>query len=851
MSPVFREQEPSSDSVAEERQFGPPSTLARLISFLLARRYFIMQYGDPVPQTGGPYVILANHTSLIDPLIVYLRFAHLHPRPVLDESSYRRFWRLARLFDPIVVPDLSKGGDPALLEQAVGQVVDSLAEGRNVLMWPSGRLQKEGRDALRGRSGVWRVMKAMEERALSRPEMVLVRTEGLWGSRFSLYHEDDVPNKLKKTLCRVLPPFLLFGLVLPRRRVRLMLRCHRPSETDCSSVERLNSIIAAWFAAGNQNAVLVPVIPGMHLPRLPVIRQREEASELDLGPALELLAPYGAEAGTKRTARLAEDLGIDSLAMVQLILQIEKLCAYAPAPLELQTVGDVALVLINRASTALPSVLAEVEAAAIRIPPLAPVHEIFSRRGDVTDITLGAHFPRSGLMAYAKAVATLVRGLPCRRLGIALPPGAAAMVAFAGCLGAGRTPVMLDYTADQAQLALCADSASISHVLTSRRMYGRGRPPKTTAVYLEDLNISKLGRKALASIFGFDWYGALDATAAILFTSGAEGQPKAVPLTHRNLVSNLRALLSVCTGEPLGIRRMSLLCCLPAFHSLGFLSNILLPLVCGVPCVCVADASNAASLAKIALAYKTTLFVGTPTLLRGMLLAEQQALPFKHVMLGMESCPQETRELFAARCPGAKLVEGYGLTECSPVVSLNAEGLEGSVGRVLPGLEYIIRERQLYVRGESVFPGYLDGSKPFVSLGASPYDDWFPTGDFFREEKDALYFEGRASRFVKRKDKECSLDALEAALGEIFEAETARPPGRIAVVAAPDGKIYAVGKALGRIDKLRRALRKAGFEEECLIDAVFDGEVPLLANGKADLQRLCGQIAAASGTGPV
>jgi len=744
MPPVSRTPELSQDTPSDPLLLAPASRAIRWLSFLLGRRYFITPYGDPIPQDGGPYLILANHPALIDPLIVYAHFAHLHPRPVMDEQVFNRFRHVAKRCDPIIVPDLSQGGDPAAVEQVVNQAADGLAQGRSVLMWPGGRLQRDGYDVLKGKSGVWRIMKAMEQRGLERPELILVRTEGLWGSRFSRYLDADEHMDVVSTLLKLLPPFLCFGPFLPRRRVRLMLRRHTPSAADCVSVDRINAIISAWFRAGNQNAVLVPVVPGITPVRLPVVSASDEAPpDVDTAQALDLLAPYGAAPGMGGETRLLEDLGIDSLTMVQVILRIEAACGYAPAPVELGTVADVALLLLNKTRPASLPALAEVDAAPIRIPPLAPIHELFSRRGDVTDLTLGAHYPRSALMGYAKAVSILLHDLPCRRLGIALPAGAAAMAAFAGCLGAGRTPVMLNYSMDAARLEHCARQTGVTHVLTSRRMYGRGMPPGAEAVYLEDVDTSRLGRKAFASIFGFDWFGDLNAAAVILFTSGSEGLPKAVPLTHRNLMSNLRALLSVCMGEPLHLKRMSLLCCLPSFHSLGFLSNMLLPLVCGVPSVCIADPANAPALARAAVAYKTSMFVGTPGFLHGMLQAVQEPLPFKQVMVGAESCTQATRELFAERCPEGRLIEGYGVTECSPVISLNVQGSPGSVGRALPGLECRICEGQLYVRGESVFSGYLDGPDPRVRISASAHADWYPTGDLFREDMGALYFLGR------------------------------------------------------------------------------------------------------------
>ncbi|MCL2124049.1 MAG: 1-acyl-sn-glycerol-3-phosphate acyltransferase, partial [Desulfovibrionaceae bacterium] len=508
MSSVSPVPEASQDTPPEPPLFKRSSRAIRWISFLLGRRYFVTPYGDPIPQDEGAYLILANHPALIDPVIVYTHFAHLRPRPVMDENVFKRFRHMAKHVDPIVVPDLSKGGDPAAVAQVVSQAVESLAQGRSVLMWPGGRLQHDGRDVLKGKSGVWRIMKAMESRGLERPELILVRTEGLWGSRFSRYLDADERMDIVRTLLKLLPPFLLFGPFLPRRRVRLMLRRHIPSAGDCVSVERMNAIISAWFLAGNQNAILVPVVPGIMPVRLPVVSESDEAPpDVDLAPALALLEPYGAVPGMGGETRLPEDLGVDSLAMVQLILQIESACGYAPAPAELRTVADVALLLLNKTHPASLPVLAEVEAAPIRIPPLVPVHEVFSRRGDVTDVTLGAHFPRSALMGYAKAVSTLLHDLPCHAVGIALPAGAAAMAAFAGCLGAGRTPVMLNYSMGAAQLAHCARLAGVTHVLTSRRMYGRGVPPGAKTAYLEDMDTSRLGRTAFASIFGFDWSG--------------------------------------------------------------------------------------------------------------------------------------------------------------------------------------------------------------------------------------------------------------------------------------------------------------------------------------------------------
>ena len=823
----------------------PASRLIRRLSFLLRRRYFIRTYGDPVPADAEPRLILANHPSLIAPLIVYSIFAHLAPRPLMDEEVFKRFGRFAKYFDPIIVPDLSRGGDPAQLEQAIENAVNTLLEGRSVLMWPTGRLQRDGRDVPTRKSGAWRIVRAVKAKRANGPEMLLVRTEGLWGSRFSL-HLDREQSGLVRKLMKLLPAFLLFGPVLPRRQVRLMLRRHMPSPADCASMERFNAIISAWFMAGNHNIALVPVVPFIRPLPLPQAEKAERPPpDVDIASALELLAPYGASPFTNGKTRL-EELGMDSLAVVRLILTIESLYGYAPAPVELQTVADVALALLH-GSDPEPPALERVEPAPLRLPPLAPVQELFSRRGDIRDITLNTHFPRGTLMAYAEAVSLLTRDLPGRNLGIALPAGAAGMAAFAGCLGAGKIPVMLNYTMETERLTHCAELAQISHILTSRRMYGRGIPPGVRTVFIEDVDTSRLRRKALASFFGFDWAGDPDAPAVILFTSGSTSLPKGVPLTHRNLIHSLRALLSVCTADPLSIKRMSLLCCLPPFHSPGFLTNILLPLVCGVPAVCVADPGNAPALAKAAVACGTTHFIGTPGILHGMLAATQAPLPFKQVILSAEHCPKATRNLFALRCPEGALIESYGTTECSGIISLNHVQTPHSVGYALPGLDYKIHEGRLYVRGESVFSAYLDDRTPKMRLPSSLHDDWFPTGDLFAEEHGALFFQGRADRVVTRGNEILSLGAMEETLREQLADSAEDRAFQLALVSAPDGRIIAFCREGIKLATLNAALHAAGFDPVWKVDEAHGATLPEAAAGKVDYRALAALAAEKSG----
>jgi acyl-CoA synthetase (AMP-forming)/AMP-acid ligase II len=160
------------------------------------------------------------------------------------------------------------------------------------------------------------------------------------------------------------------------------------------------------------------------------------------------------------------------------------------------------------------------------------------------------------------------------------------------------------------------------------------------------------------------------------------------------------------------------------------------------------------------------------------------------------------------------------------------------VGRVLPGLEYRIHEDQLYVRGESVFSGYLDGTDPRVRLPASAHADWYPTGDVFREEAGTLYFLGRARRFVKRGGEMISLAAMETAL----HMEQEQYP-RLALIDDPQGRIIAVGPERLDLAALNAALRAAGLGSLWKIDEARACSLPMLGTGKVDYQSLKDQVA--------
>src|SRR5207253_4503679 len=215
--------------------------------------------------------------------------------------------------------------------------------------------------------------------------------------------------------------------------------------------------------------------------------------------------------------------------------------------------------------------------------------------------------------------------------------------------------------------------------------------------------------------------------AMVLFTSGSERAPKAVPLTHANIMAELRAGIPFLQLT----RREALLGFLPAFHSFGIVATILLPVLGGMRVVYHPDPTDASGLARKVAAYQPSLLLGTPTFIGYMMERSQpgELASLRLIVVGAEKPPAALWEKCKQAAPQAALLEGYGITECSLVVAVNRPEANrvGTVGQPLPGIAVRIvdleseQERpanqtgMLWVSGPTVFPGYLgyDGPSPF------------------------------------------------------------------------------------------------------------------------------------------
>jgi acyl-[acyl-carrier-protein]-phospholipid O-acyltransferase/long-chain-fatty-acid--[acyl-carrier-protein] ligase len=468
----------------------------------------------------------------------------------------------------------------------------------------------------------------------------------------------------------------------------------------------------------------------------------------------------------------------------------------------------------------------------------------------------------------------LTRTCPERRIGIVLPPSKGAVIANLAVAFAGKIPVNLNFTSARDSIESAKEQAGLSTIISARLLAKRLDDfPWTPQVIHLDETLPRMKRTIVGWwLLGLALPSALLARllhlphtgghseAILLFTSGSSGKPKGVVLSHRNILANVSQFAVMLDAKKDDL----ILASLPFFHSFGCTVTLWYPLIEGVRSVSYPNPLEAGKIANIVERYAVTVMLATPTFLRAYLRKSEphQLRSLRLLITGAEKLPDELAQSFEARF-GTRVLQGYGLTETSPVVSVNlpepkaaAAGAPvqpsnrlGSVGKLLPGMAAEIRDPEtdqkgslhdtgmLWLRGPNIFEGYLDAPELTAQVLC---DGWFKTGDIGRFDEDGfLYIEGRLSRFSKIGGEMVPHETIEQKILSVLQ--TADHSDRvIAIVGAAD---EAKGEALvllSSIDidlsQIRTALSEIGVPNLWIPKAVRRVEaIPVLASGKLDL----------------
>lgn len=442
-------------------------------------------------------------------------------------------------------------------------------------------------------------------------------------------------------------------------------------------------------------------------------------------------------------------------------------------------------------------------------------------------------------------------------VGFMLPNMVTSIVTFFAIQAYNRVPAMLNFSAGSKNFIAVCDVAKIKVIYSSKKFIESAKLQDLVklaeevgikVVYLEDIaqNITFFdkikgvisARFPYSSLRKINNAKSID-ESLILFTSGSEGVPKGVILSHQNIQSNRFQLASRVDFSSKDI----VFNALPIFHSFGLTGGTLLPILSGIKTFFYPSPLHYRIVPELVYDSNATIMFGTNTFLSNY---ARFAHPYdfyslRYVFAGAEKLDEETRKIWSEKF-GVRIFEGYGATETSPALSTNTpmHNKPGTVGRMMPGIKYRLEDvegindgKRLFVQGPNIMKGYLLSDNPDIII--PPKEGWYDTGDIVAiDEKGYIQIKGRAKRFAKIGGEMVSLTAVEVSLSQIS------PKKNHVVIAIADKKkgeqlvLVTTDKSLTRSD-ISSYFKKSGISELSIPkDILVVDELPLLGTGKVD-----------------
>ncbi|MBQ8481356.1 MAG: acyl-[Alphaproteobacteria bacterium] len=438
-----------------------------------------------------------------------------------------------------------------------------------------------------------------------------------------------------------------------------------------------------------------------------------------------------------------------------------------------------------------------------------------------------------------------------KNIGILLPNSLASAVSFFALHCSDKLPVMLNFSLGTKQFSSCLKTVNVKKVITSRRFIEQGQLQYLIdcaekygceVIYLEEFakkikltdKIKGIWKYLLRKPIKCDSKEA----AVILFTSGSEGLPKAVLLSHRNLQANV---LQIHLAVPFHARDV-ILNALPMFHSFGLTVGTILPFLYGVKTYFYPSPLHYRIIPEVAYNLQATAVLGTDTFLYGY---GRMANPYdffsvRFAVVGGEKLKERTADLWMQKF-GVRIFEGYGTTETSPVISVNTPMFyrNDTVGRFLPQIEHRLEKvngvdngGKLLVKADNVMMGYIKPEKPEVLQKA---DVWYDTGDIVQIDEDGfIHISGRAKRFAKIGGEMVSLTAIEQILDEMY------PDAKQGIIAVSDDKkgeklVLITNIENTNVKEIQKYFRIQGLSDLWIPkEILYIKSPPLLGSGKFD-----------------
>ncbi|MEM1282460.1 MAG: AMP-binding protein, partial [Chlamydiota bacterium] len=868
----------------------------------------------------GGILFLPNHPAiLVDPAIVTISiWKKFVIRPIAIDYVYDTpvVNKLMLMLNALRVPnfDLSCNSlKVKKLEEEFNEIINGLKVNDNFLIYPAGQLKNSNKEVVGGHSGVYRVLKANPN-----VNVVLVRVKGLYGSIFSRYYEGKTPDVMPALwwcFKEVIKNFIFFT---PKRDVTVEFQL-APDDLPIENSSRLefNRYLENWYnqpdgltkqegeQPGDSTVLISYSIWGDKFPpqkKTEILEEHFDISEIPIDIQKKVIEKLSLMTGQPTSAfhadmHITNEVGLDSLDLSELgvFLMEEFKIEHIPAT-KLTTVGKIMGVAAGLIKYTPPVVDTNIDLRkwkAERPREIAKlgegdtIPEVFLDICDKYSKYASCGDLATGIMTYkeyklrAILIADYIKSLPGEYVGIFLPASLGAFLCIIACELAGKIPLTINWTVGPRHLESVVKSSKVKAILSSWKFLDRLdnvdlSPIQDKLIMLEDVrkNISlkdklkalyrsKMSNQSILNVLGSDKVKPED-TALLLFTSGTESDPKGVPLSHRNILKNLESGISASDLFTDDV----LYNILPPFHSFGANVCGLAPILSGVRVAFYPDPNDGINLAKGIEIWGVTFFCGAPAFLIKMLKAAktEQLDTLRFIVSGAESAPPSLLNLLESHGKLDKFLEGYGITECSPILSANRLGEERvGVGPAVPGVDLMIADQETFTplktgergmilaAGENIFSGYLnpDIKPPFIEIDGVT---WYKTGDLGRlDEAGNLIIDGRLKRFVKIAGEMISLPAIEAALNDwasekdwkaTIKNEEEEYDGPLTAVSAKEfddekTEIYLFSMINTDTKEINTYLRSSGFSNLTKISKVFTIQnIPLLGSGKINYRLL-------------
>jgi len=854
-------------------------------------------------------LILPNHPAHTDPLILFIYlWPKMKMRPMAVEYMYRKPFinSLMRMVKTLPIPDFETSTNEIKLEKGkkvLDEVKKGLKKKQAFLLYPSGRLKLGSKEVIGGASATYDLIKECPN-----SNVVLVRTVGLWGSIFSRAltgRSPDIITNIKRSLKTIFKNLIFFA---PRRKVNIAIELNPESFPRKTSKLDLNRYLENWYnqyPSHKDPREMLELEPLMLVsyafykkdyPDVAQVRQLQKRKmpsnipdkvKKDIYGYLASLCEHkDAEIDPKMS--LAIDLGLDSLDVANVISYLSDHYEIKAAhPEEVDTVQDVLALAVGKLDKSQDKIELKYKwpEDKKRPNPMMPqgdtIFEAFLESAERMGGYAAVADDSSGVLSYSKiktaalVLALQIKKMPGEYQAIMLPASVGAYVTILATLFAGKIPVMLNWTLGPRYLNDMMRVSGAKKVLSSWKFLERLTNVefgniKEDIVLLEDLKkkislatklkgfaLSKRSKKKVLSALNLHKKDPND-SAVILFTSGTESTPKAVPLSHKNIVANQQAAIQCVSLNA----KDSIFGILPPFHSFGFSVAGLFPILAGLKVAYYPDPTDGFALAARVKQFGISIFCGAPNFINGLLISgdKKQLKSLRIIITGAEKAPNSLFKKIQNLNPEIIIIEGYGITECAPMISLTRPNQKRiGVGRLLPGIEGCTihpetkeplnpqESGEICIAGPNVFSGYLGKqTSPFIKLHGKT---WYMTGDLGTIDKDDhIILSGRLKRFAKIGGEMISLGGIEEVVTEKLLSKKEEEEGSqiaLCVDETDESKSTLVLFTTLDLDKrqINELLRKEGFSRLVKISVVIKiEEIPLLGTGKVDYRTLQSMI---------